>query len=92
MRNKIEQALEEYVRPELAQHGGNVMLIDYENGVVRLKMTGKCANCPAADVTNTLVITKALTQVLPEVRRVELTDAVSEDLLAQARRLLLHQP
>lgn len=91
MQNKIEEVLDEYVRPELAQHAGNVELISCENGVVRLKMTGRCAGCPAADITNEQLITKMLKQELPQIQKVELAGSISEDLLSEARRLLYHQ-
>ena len=49
---KLEQMLDELVRPALKAHGGDVELIGFEDGILRLRMLGQCAGCPAATMTN----------------------------------------
>ena len=46
MTQHLEELLETLVRPALREHGGDVELVRYENGVLRLKMLGRCAGCP----------------------------------------------
>ena len=45
MREKVEEILD-MIRPSLVADGGNVELIDVNDGVVKLKLTGACAGCP----------------------------------------------
>ena len=47
MTQHLEELLETLVRPALREHGGDVELVRYENGVLRLKMLGRCAPAPA---------------------------------------------
>ncbi len=51
MYEDIEAVLDEHVRPLLRTHGGEMEIIEVEDGVVRFKLKGKCAGCPAADLT-----------------------------------------
>ena len=48
MYEDIEAVLDEHVRPLLRTHGGEMEIIEVEDGVVRFKLKGKCAGCPAA--------------------------------------------
>ena len=48
---KIEQVLEQKIRPVLSAHGGNVRLADCQDGLVTVLLSGACSGCPAADLT-----------------------------------------
>ena len=61
MYEDIEAVLDEHVRPLLRTHGGEMEIIEVEDGVVRFKLKGKCAGCPAADLTTEELIQTALT-------------------------------
>ena len=65
MTAKLEQLLDELVRPALRAHGGDVALVGYENGILRLRMLGQCAGCPAANMTNETLIEGQLMPLLP---------------------------
>ena len=84
MTQHLEELLEALVRPALREHGGDVELVRYENGVLRLKMLGHCAGCPGATLTNETLIEGQLKPLLPELR----VHAVSDSLLAQARAMM----
>ena len=43
MYEDIEAVLDEHVRPLLRTHGGEMEIIEVEDGVVRFKLKGKCA-------------------------------------------------
>jgi len=88
MREKIEQLIELVVRPELNRHEGDVEILSYENGILRLRMLGHCAGCPAADLTNESLIAGQLKPLVPELKDVVLVNGVSDDLIAQARALM----
>ena len=81
MYEDIEAVLDEHVRPLLRTHGG-------EDGVVRFKLKGKCAGCPAADLTTEELIQTALTEHLPHIKRAVLVQDISPELLDEARSIL----
>ena len=88
MTAKLEQLLDELVRPALRAHGGDVALVGYENGILRLRMLGQCAGCPAANMTNETLIEGQLMPLLPELKEVVLVHTVNDSLLAEARTLM----
>ena len=69
MREKIEAALSQ-VRPALLAHGGDVQLVDVSNGVVKVKLTGACGDCPMAIITLRQGIERVLKEQVPEVKEV----------------------
>ena len=88
MTQHLEEPLETLARPALREHGGDVELVSYADGILRLKMLGHCAGCPAATLTNETNIEGQLKPLLPELREVILVHAVSDSLLAQARAMM----
>ena len=86
---KIEQVLNEKVRPALRAHGGEIEVDHLENQVLYVKMLGQCAGCPSADLTNETLVEAELVKELPElVRKVVVVQTVSDELWEQAKRLL----
>ena len=69
MREKVEEILD-MIRPSLVADGGNVELVDVEDGVVKLKLTGACAGCPMSTMTLKNGIERILKQEIPEVKEV----------------------
>jgi len=69
MREKVEEILN-MIRPSLVADGGNVELVDVEDGVVKLKLTGACAGCPMSTMTLKNGIERILKQEIPEVKEV----------------------
>ena len=69
MRDKVEEVLNK-IRPSLMRDGGNVELIDVNDGTVKVKLTGACAGCPMSTITLKMGIEKVLKQELPEVKEV----------------------
>ena len=67
--NKIKGVLER-LRPYLQNDGGDVIFQRYENGVVYVKLTGACTNCPLIDNTLESGIEEAIINEVPEVIRV----------------------
>lgn len=85
---EIEAVLDEHVRPLLRAHGGEMEVLEVEDGIVRFKLKGQCAGCPAADLTTEELIQSALVEHLPHIKRAVLVHEVSSDLLEQARAIL----
>ncbi len=86
---RIEQVLEERVRPVLRAHGGDVALDRVEGKTVYVQLLGQCAGCPSADLTNETVVEAELTDALPDiVEKVVAVQNVSDELWEQAKKLL----
>ena len=45
MKEEVEEVLET-LRPMLMQDGGNVELVDIDDGVVKLRLVGSCRSLP----------------------------------------------
>lgn len=69
MKEKVEAALKK-IRPMLQRDGGNVELIDVEDGIVKVRLQGACAGCPMSQMTIKNGIEKLLKQEIPEVKSV----------------------
>jgi len=70
MREKIEAALKE-IRPSLQADGGDVELVDVENGIVKVRLTGACGGCPMSQMTLKQGIERRIKEAIPEVLSVE---------------------
>jgi Fe-S cluster biogenesis protein NfuA len=73
MREEVEEILES-LRPMLIQDGGNIELVDIEDGVVKVRLVGSCVSCSSSLMTLKMGIEKALKKALPMVRCVESVD------------------
>ena len=69
MREKVEAVLSQ-VRPVLQADGGDVELVDVNDGLVKLKLTGACAGCPMSTMTLRQGIERVLKEQVPEVKEV----------------------
>lgn len=71
MRDRVEKALD-LIRPALQNDGGNVELIDVdeESGVVKLKLVGACGSCPMSQLTLRMGVERVLREQVPEVKEV----------------------
>jgi Fe-S cluster biogenesis protein NfuA len=72
LRTKVEKALEE-LRPRLQADGGDIELVDVdaEKGVVKVKLTGACVGCPMSQMTLQLGVKQFLKKKIPEITLVE---------------------
>ena len=69
MREKVEAALEQ-IRPALLADGGDVQLVDVNDGVVTVRLKGACSGCPMAAMTLQHGIERVLKERVPEVKEV----------------------
>ena len=70
MKEEVESVLET-VRPQLIQDGGNVELVDIEDGVVKVRLVGACSSCSSSTMTLKMGIERALKKAIPMVRCIE---------------------
>ena len=69
MQDKVEEVLNK-IRPSLTAHGGDVELIEVNDGVVKVKLTGACAGCAMSTITLKMGVERILKQEVPEVKEV----------------------
>ena len=70
MKEEVEEVLET-LRPMLMQDGGNVELVEIEDGVVKVRLVGSCSSCSSYTMTLKMGIEKALKKAIPMVRCLE---------------------
>ena len=90
MLKKIEKILDEKVRPSLRSHGGDVVVKEYNEGILKVKLIRACSSCPAAKATNEDLIKFNIMDELAEVKDVILVEEVSEELIDIAKKILKH--
>jgi Fe-S cluster biogenesis protein NfuA len=58
------------LRPFLQRDGGDVELVDVEDGIVKLKLMGACGSCPSSTITLKAGIERALVEEVEGVEEV----------------------
>jgi Fe-S cluster biogenesis protein NfuA len=77
---QLEKLFDEQIRPALAQHGGNVELIDVDNQKLFLKMVGGCQGCSSSKATLKGGIEQVVKQNFPQITEViDVTDHTKGD-------------
>ena len=66
---QIEEVMEEYVTPNVAQHGGQVNVIDFdvETGILSTQLSGSCSGCASSTATLKQGIESTLMHFIPEI-------------------------
>lgn len=88
MLKKIEEIIKEYVRPQLLEHEGDVEIVEWNDGILKVRLLGKCSGCPSASVTTEELIAKEIKERIPEVLEVVLVSGVSQGLIDLANQML----
>ncbi|MFO7931674.1 MAG: NifU family protein [Desulfosalsimonas sp.] len=70
MKEQVQSVLEK-IRPSLQADGGDVELVEVEDGVVKVRLQGACAGCPMSQMTLKNGIERMLKKELPDVKSVE---------------------
>ncbi|MGL4522110.1 MAG: NifU family protein [Bacilli bacterium] len=70
MHEQVEEVLDK-LRPYLMRDGGDVELVDIEDGIVKLRLMGACGTCPSSTITLKAGIERALLEEVPGVIEVE---------------------
>jgi Fe-S cluster biogenesis protein NfuA len=67
---KIQQILNDYVRPAVEQDGGAISYRSFNEGVVTVELRGSCSGCPSSTITLKAGIENLLKRMVPEVNEV----------------------
>ena len=69
--DRVRQAIDQFVNPGVAQHGGHVTLVEVRDKIVYLQMGGGCQGCGMASVTLSQGIDRILREQVPEIEGIE---------------------
>ena len=67
---KIQQILNDYVRPAVEQDGGAITYRSFDEGIVTVELRGSCSGCPSSTITLKSGIQSLLQRMVPEVKEV----------------------
>jgi len=67
---RVQEALDTHVNPMVAEHGGQVLLIDVQDGRVQLEFGGGCQGCGMVDVTLKQGVETMLLTAVPEITEI----------------------
>ena len=68
----VEKVIKEDIQPFLERDGGGIELVnvDEERKIVKVKLTGACQTCPFAQLTLATIVEEQLRRKIPELKRV----------------------
>ncbi len=66
----VEQALTK-IRPMLQRDGGDIELVEVNNGIVKVRLTGACKGCPMSQMTLKQGVEKLLMKEVPGLKEVQ---------------------
>ncbi len=66
----VEKALEK-IRPMLQRDGGDIELVEVNDGVVKVRLTGACKGCPMSQMTLKQGVEKMLLKEVPGLKEVQ---------------------
>ncbi len=71
LKQRVEDVIEQKIRPALQRDGGNIELVDVtENGEVHVRLQGACAGCPGAKMTLQFGVQRILQEEIQEVTKI----------------------
>jgi Fe-S cluster biogenesis protein NfuA len=68
---RIQEIIEKQIRPALQSDGGDIELIDVEDGIVKVRLVGACSHCPSSAMTLYQGVEKMLIEQIPEIKGIE---------------------
>src|SRR5918997_1605489 len=79
---QVEEALDQ-VRPYIESHGGGLELLEVDNGVVHVRLSGSCSGCAASAMTLRRGVEEALRENYDNFKEVVAHEAEEEETAAQ---------
>jgi len=70
MKERVQAAIDK-IRPMLQRDGGDVELVDVQDGIVTVRLRGACAGCRMSQMTLKNGIEKFLKKEIPEIVAVQ---------------------
>ncbi len=70
IKKSVELALAK-IRPMLQRDGGDIELVEVNDGVVKVRLTGACKGCPMSQMTLKQGVEKLLMKEVPGLKEVQ---------------------
>lgn len=67
---QVNEALDT-IRPFLKADGGDVELIDIQDGIVRIRLLGACSTCDISHITMRAGVEESIKRALPGIKEVQ---------------------
>jgi Fe/S biogenesis protein NfuA len=75
MAERVQQIIDELINPQIASHGGMVVLVDVSDDTLYIRMGGGCQGCSASAATLRMGIEKMIREHIPDIENiVDVTD------------------
>ena len=71
LKTRVETALRDYAAPALELDGAALEVLGVEDNIVRLRLNGACAGCPATVMTLIMGLERELRERVPEIEYLE---------------------
>jgi riboflavin kinase/FMN adenylyltransferase len=71
LKSRMARFLMEEVAPVLQMDGGNIQLLDIQNGVARVRIQGGCGGCPSSIMTVIMGMEEEMRRRIPEIEYLE---------------------
>ena len=68
---KVKEIINTDIRPALQADGGDIELVDIEDGIVKVRLVGACSHCPSSAMTLYQGVERMLMEAIPEVKGIE---------------------
>lgn len=90
---KVQTVIDEIINPKLQEHNGWIELVevDLEERAIVVRFRGACSSCAGVDDTMENTIIPLIRQNVREIRNVELTDELDQDIWDMAKSLFTHK-
>ncbi|TVP54771.1 MAG: iron-sulfur cluster assembly accessory protein [Gemmatimonadales bacterium] len=76
--DKVQTVLDQQVNPQIASHGGKILLVDVKDTEIYMEMTGGCQGCAMSRMTLRQGVEKMIRQAVPEITAIhDVTDHAS---------------
>jgi len=70
VKEKIIEIIDQHVRPWIERDGGGIEFVDFQNGIVIVRLYGACSTCSSATVTLKAGVEQILKSMVPDVKEV----------------------
>lgn len=71
----VEKILDKHIRPSLAQHGGNIEVVDIDNETLFIRFFGGCQGCSSSKITLKNSVERIIKEIFSEIKDVvDITD------------------
>jgi Fe-S cluster biogenesis protein NfuA len=71
LKDRVEAMIAKEIRPLLQRDGGDIEILDVQDGVVRVRLQGTCSGCPTTVMSVVMGIEQELRKHLPEIEYLE---------------------